>query len=154
MAPAAPLARLDRALSAPRPAVVRVLAWAAVNYLLLVVAVLVAYLLVAVPPLSLLPSEYPQSFEDHMLALLYGTTGWPLHLLVVAAVSRTRLARLWVVLASPLLSGISVGLYYLGIFHYDTARSVVLGWTLYALVCRFMPPARRPSAVPARRPGR
>ena len=150
----APLAALDRLLARPRTAVGRVLAWAAVDYALLVLAVPVAYLLVALPPLSLLPSEYALSLEDHMLSLVYGTLGWPLHLAVVAAVSRARRARLWVVLASPLLSVPVLGLFYLGAPWDHTSRSVVLAWTLYGLVCRLMPPARRPSALPAGRPAR
>lgn len=139
----APLAGLDRSLAAPRSALVRVLAWAATNYVLFLLAVPVAYLLVAVPPLSLLPSAEPLSLQDHLLAVVYGTFGWPLHLLVVAAVSRTRRARLWVVLASPLLSVVVLGLVYLGLGQSHTLRYVVLAWTLYAVVCRLLPPARR-----------
>ena len=149
-----PLGNLDRRLAAPRSAAVRLLAWAATNYVLFLLAVPVAYLAVALPPLSLLPSEAPLSLEDHLLAVVYGTFGWPVHLLVVAAVSRARRARLWVVLASPLLSAITFGLFYLGALTDHTARSVVLAWTLYALVCRLMPPARRPTAVPAAPPVR
>ena len=147
--PPAPLAGLDRMLAAPRSAVVRVLAWAAVNYVLLLLAVVVAYVVVAVPPVSLLPSREPLSLEDHLLAVFYGTFGWPVHLLVVAAVSRARRARLWVVLASPLLSWMIFGLYYLGALEDHTSRSIVLAWTLYALVCRLLPPARRRLASPA-----
>lgn len=153
MAPA-PLAALDRRLAAPRPAVVRVLAWAAADLVLLVLASVAGFLLLAVPPLSLLPSEEPLSLPDHvLLAVVFGSIGWALHLLVVAAVSRTRRARLWVVLASPLLGTATLLLPYLLAAVDRTARAVVLSWTLYGLVCRLLPPAAGPGRGAPAGPG-
>ncbi len=150
----APLAALDRRLAAPRPAVVRVLAWAAVDLVLLVLASVAGFLLLAVPPLSLLPSEEPLSLPDHvLLAVVFGSIGWALHLLVVAAVSRTRRARLWVVLASPLLGTATLLLPYLLAAVDRTARAVVLSWTLYGLVCRLLPPAAGPGRGAPAGPG-
>lgn len=151
----APLASLDQRLAAPRSAVVRVLAWAATNYLLLLLATVAGYLLVALPPLSLIPSRPSDEGFDlttvGFIAVFYGSFGWPVHLAVVAAVSRARRARSWVVLTSPLLSVIALGLPYLGVPFDSSLRAAVLAWTLYALVCRLLPPARRRRA--ARPPG-
>lgn len=154
----APLAALDRVLASPSRAAVRVMAWAAANYLLLLVATVAGYVLVALPPLSLLPSRPSDEGYDlslvALVAVFYGSFGWPVHLGVVAAVSRARRARLWVLVASPLLSVAVLGLPYLGAVTEPGLRAAVLAWTLYALVCRLMPPARRPSAAPAGRPAR
>lgn len=139
----APLAGLDRGLAGPRSAVVRVVAWAATDLVLLLLAAAAGYALVALPPLSLLPSEAPLSLQDHLLvAVVYAGVGWPLHLAVVAAVSRTRRARLWVVLASPLLGTAVLLLPYLLAAADATNRAVVLSWTLYGLLCRLLPPRR------------
>lgn len=144
-----PLAALDRRLAAPRSAVVRVLAWAAADLVLLVLCAVVGYALVALPPLSLLPSQEPLSLPDHvLLTVTFGSIGWALHLLVVAAVSRARRARLWVVLASPLLGAVVLLLPYLLAPFAHTGRSVVLSWTLYGLVCRLLPRPARPAAGP------
>lgn len=161
MAPA-PLAGLDRGLAAPRSGIVRVLAWAATDLVLLLLAAALGFLALRLPPLSLLPSEDPLSLQDHLLvAVVFAMVGWPLHLGVVAAVSRTRRARLWVVLASPLLGSAVLLLPYLLALADATNRAVVVAWTLYGLLCRLLPPAplRRdrtdgPSAGPAARPGR
>ena len=76
-----------------------------------------------------------------LLTWFYGSFGWPLHLWVVAGVSRARHARRWVVLTTPLLSVVIFGLVYLLIAG-ATARSAVLSFTLYGLVCRLHPPGR------------
>lgn len=139
--------QVDRWMARPRRRSVRTLAWAATNYVLLLLAAVLGYLLTALPPLSLLPSEEPLSLADHaLLAWFYGSFGWPVHLWLVAAVSRARRARLWVVLATPLLSVITFGLIYLGVTE-ATGRSAVLAFTLYGLTCRLYP-ADRSAPVP------
>lgn len=139
---------VDGWLHARRPALVRTLAWAAVNYLLLLAATAVGYLVVALPPLAWLPSDNPLSLEDVvLLAVVYGTIGWPLHLAVVAAVSRTRRARLWAVLATPLLSFIAFGLPWVLAAFDATGRAAVVAYLGYGLVCRLHPRRLDPPAV-------
>lgn len=140
---------LDRGVARPRRGSVRVLAWAGTNYALLLLAVVLAYVLAALPPLSLLPSRYPLDLQDHvLLAWFYGSLGWPVHLYVVAAASRARRARWWMVLSTPLLSVWVLGLVYLGVT-YATGRSAVLAYTLYGLICRPYPRRGAPPVVRA-----
>lgn len=152
-APAGPLAAVDRLLLRPRPEVVRTLAWVAVNLVLLLATSVLAFALVAVPPLSLLSTANPLFVEDHALGTTFALLTWPLHLAVVAAVSRTRRARLWSVLSSPLLPLATLLLPFLLATVDATNRSVVLSYLLYGLLCRlhprrFDPPApSRPVSV-------
>ena len=140
----APLAALDRGLAAPRSAVVRVLAWAATDLAAArarlggrlraargAAAVAAALGAAAVP-------AGPRAGRRHLRQHRLGV-----HLLVVAAVSRARRARLWVVLTTPLLGAATLLLPYLLAAVDQTGRAVVLSWTLYGLVCRLLP--RRPA---------
>jgi hypothetical protein len=137
--PAGPLGAVDRGLQRLRPEVVRTLAWIAVNFVVLLATSVLAFVVVAVPPLSLLPSEFPHSGEDHALGTTFALLTWPLHLAIVAAVSRTRRARLWSVLASPVLSLVTFLLPFLLATVDATNRSVVLSFVLYGLLCRLHP---------------
>lgn len=136
---------LDSWASGPRSALGRTAAWAAVNYGVLLLATVTGYLLMALPPLSLLPSAEPLVLADHVLgALLYGGIGWPLHLAVIAWVSRSQQARLWVVLTTPLMSFVTFGLIYVvAAAGSATAQAVVLTFTLYGVACRLYPSRRR-----------
>lgn len=149
----APLRALDRSLAWPAYAVVRVLAWAVANFLILLLVTGLAIALFALPPLSLLPSRGEPMTPSTviLLAVVFGSVGWPLHLGVVAAVSRLRRARLWIVLSSPLLGTVVLLIPYLLAPFDSTNRSVVLAWTLYGLLCRPLPPAR--ARTHASRPG-
>lgn len=139
-----PLKGLDRGLATPRSALVRVLAWAVTNFLLLLVCTAVAAGAFALPPLSLLPARGGPLFlpDVVLLAVTFGSIGWVLHLGVVAAVSRLGRARLWMLLASPLLSAVVFGLPYVVAPFDTTNRAVVVAWTLYGLLCRPLPRAR------------
>ena len=131
---------LDDRLASRRPGILRTLLWAGTDYALLLVSAAAAFVLAALPPLSLLPSDQPLDLPDHvLLTWFYGSLGWPVHLWVVAAVSGTRRARLWVVLTTPLLSVAVFGLVYVLAVGSDTGRSAVLAYTLYGLVCRLHP---------------
>ncbi len=139
---------VDGWLHARRPPLVRTLAWAAVNYLLLLAATVVGYLVAALPPLAWLPTGNPLSLEDVvLLVVVYGTIGWPLHLGLVAAVSRTRRARLWVVLGTPLLSVIAFGLPWVVAAFETTSRAAVVAYLAYGLLCRLHPRRLDPPAV-------
>lgn len=139
----APLAAVDLGLAAPRHAVVRVLAWAAANLLVLLLVTGLAIALFVLPPLSLLPSRGEPLTPSTviLLAVIFGSVGWPLHLGVVAAVSRLRRARLWILLSSPLLGAVVLLIPYLLAPFDATNRAVVLAWSLYGLLCRPLPPA-------------
>lgn len=131
---------LDAWLHERRPGLLRTLAWAVVNYVLLLVATAVGYLVAALPPLSWLPSDNPLSLQDLVLVVVvYGSIGWPLHLGLVAAVSRTRRARLWAVLGTPLLSAIAFGLPWLLAAYELTGRAAVVAYLAYGLLCRMHP---------------
>jgi hypothetical protein len=145
--PAGPLGAVDRWLARPRPRGVPTLLWALLNLVVLAVTAVVALAVVAVPPLSLLPSEFPLQPEDHFLGPILALLTWPLHLAVVAAVSRTRRARLWTVLTVPLLALPLLLLPFLLALADATNRSVVLAYLLYGAFCRLHP---RRFAVPDR----
>lgn len=146
---AGPGRRVDGWLARPRSVVSRTVLWALANYVLLLLAMMVGFLAVAAPPLAWLPSEEPLRLADLVLGVVvYGAFGWPLHLAVVAAVSRTRRARLWTVLSTPLLTVIVFGLPYLLATVDATNRAVVLAFVLYGLVARLHPRAHPPSLNP------
>lgn len=132
---------LDRWLHGLRPGLVRTLAWVVVNLLVLIATSAVALAVGALPPLSLLPTDVPLSPSDHaLLTVVFPLLTWPVHLAVVAAVSRARRARLWSALTAPLTVPLIVFLLpLLLVLHDATARSVVLAYVLYGLLCRLHP---------------
>lgn len=131
---------VDRRVHALRPGLVRTLVWVAVNLVVLLATAALAIALVAVPPLSLLPSDEPLRSEDAALGTVYALLTWPVHLALVAALSRSRLARLWSTLSAPVVLSLVTFLLPLLLAAVDsTNRAVVLGYLLYGLLCRLHP---------------
>ncbi len=112
--------------------------WIGVSFLTYGLAVVLGYVAVSVPPLSLLPSTGSAfTIDDHLqTTVLLPLVFWPVELLVVAFASNRRHFRLWATGSALLvLSAPSAFVPVLAIMSSDFARAASLTFALFGCAC-------------------